>query len=486
VVIFAKIFDLEHTRSSDEVRAMAGRITKDDGRGTNSRGRHRLDVPDSPEGERAQDWILRHNVRLVHGPGEVDFDADELVVLVLERNGLAYVDMFVDHYSSLGAKHIVFLDNCSTDGTVQALRAYENVTVLQTGLPYKRYNVAMKRYLIERFGQGRWTLSVDIDELFEYPYSDVVSLRSLLGYLNENSYTAVVSYMLDMFPEASLSENLLDKGVSLKESHRFYDISEVRTQDYHDVGDIGNVLANEGIMILKGGVQKGIFNVSPLLIKHPLIFFDGEIRPMDLSDHWAANARVADFTGVLLHYKISANLYEMVRREVEERRYISRGGKYDKYYEVLSGAPDLVIRGDASMELKSVDELVGSRLVAVSRQYMQFVVSEERESGLYSERREKERLSEAFFNAQAEVAALGKRTGELEQQLKGLRQEMRAAIKEERRKREEAASEAGARQHRFESRARTAEGRLESMRSYAARRVMGVIGVLRERFRRAK
>lgn len=48
----------------------------------------------------------------------------------------------------------------------------------------------MKQYLIERFGRGWWTLSVDIDELFKYPCLDVVSLKALLRYLNENSYTA--------------------------------------------------------------------------------------------------------------------------------------------------------------------------------------------------------------------------------------------------------------------------------------------------------
>src|SRR5215212_3901717 len=203
------------------------------------RGRHRLDVPDSPLMERVLRWILEHNVEHVHGPREVDYGIDELVVLVLLRNGRPYVKPFIEHYFSLGAKHIVFLDNGSTDGTVETLKNYENVTVLRSGLPNKRYHVAMKRYLIERFGRGQWTLSVDIDELFEYPYSDVVSLKALLGYLNENSYTAVVCYMLDMFPEEPLSEeDSPTEDLPLKELHRFYDISDIRTRSYHDVGEI--------------------------------------------------------------------------------------------------------------------------------------------------------------------------------------------------------------------------------------------------------
>src|SRR5215203_6911174 len=370
------------------------------------RGRHRLDVPDSPLMERVLRWILEHNVEYVHGSREVDYGIDELVVLVLLRNGRPYIKPFIEHYFSLGVKHIVFLDNGSTDGTVDTLQKYDNVTVLRTRLPYKKYNIIMKQYLVERFGRGRWTLSTDMDELFEYPYSDVVSLKRLLGYLNENSYTAVVTYMLDMFPETLLppAEDPSTQYEDLKEVYRFYDISGVRTRDYSEIGDIGNVVSNEQIEILQGGVIQRVFRTSPLLTKHPLVFLDEQIRPHDLSDHWVGNARIADFTALFLHYKLSANLYELVRREIEERKYINRHGKYDKMHKVLAEAPSLLIKNDTSKELKNVNELVGTRFVSVSRQYMRFVESEAKRNGRYSEESWSERLFEAFFNARAEIA----------------------------------------------------------------------------------
>ena len=371
-----------------------------------ARGRYRLDVPDSPLLERVQAWILEHNVEHLYGPETVDYETDELVVLVLLRNGRPYIKAFIEHYLSLGAKHIVFLDNGSTDGTVEALKGYDNVTVLRSMLPYKRYNVAMKRYLIERFGRGRWTLSVDMDELFDYPYSDVVSLKALLRYLNENSYTAVVAYMLDMFPERLLEDNLPVLDEPLKELYRFYDISDVHTRSYHDIGDIGNVLANEEIKILWGGVQRRLFGVGPLLTKHPLVFFDDKLRPMDLSDHWVGNARIADFTGVLLHYKFVNGIHEQVRREIDERRDLSLNDKYDKYLKVLEQTPILLMKNDTSRELKSVNELVGTRLVTVSRQYMRFVEWEEQKNSHHSEESRSERLREAFLNARAELATL--------------------------------------------------------------------------------
>src|SRR5215211_8602277 len=169
------------------------------------RGRAENGTPHGLVLERAQKWILHFNTEHVHGPEEVGYEADELVVVCPVRDSRPYIKSFVEHYLSMGVKHLFFLDNGSTDGTVEALKEYENVTVLRTTLPYKRYKGSIKQYLIERFGRGRWCLCVDIDELFDYPYSDIVGLGSLLGYLNERSYTAVVAQMLDMFPEEPLS-----------------------------------------------------------------------------------------------------------------------------------------------------------------------------------------------------------------------------------------------------------------------------------------
>src|SRR5215217_5195434 len=171
------------------------------------------------------------SIEHLYGPEEVPYEEDELVLVCLVRNGRPYVNSFVEHHTSLGIKHLFFLDNGSTDGTIEALKEYDNVSVLHTGLPFKRYETSVRKYLVERFGKkGRWCLYVDIDELFDYPYSDVVGLGSLLGYLNERSYTAVVAQMLDMFPEEPLSGssgagNPPDEP--LKERHRFYDVSNI-------------------------------------------------------------------------------------------------------------------------------------------------------------------------------------------------------------------------------------------------------------------
>ena len=433
------------------------------------RGRGRPDVPDNPFGERVQQWILRHSLEHLHGPEEVDYGVDEFVVLVQLYNGEPYVKPLLEHYFSMGAKHVFFLDNGSTDGCVEILKGYDNVTVFRTGRPYKTYNVAIKRHLIERFGRGRWTLSVDQDELFDYPYSDVVSFKALLRYLSENSYTAVVAYMLDMFPERLFEEDSLTQELSLEElkrANRFYDISEVIRANYHDVGEIGNVLSNEEIGILRGGVRERLFGVRPMLTKHPLVFFDEKLRPMDLSDHWAGNARVADFTGILMHYKLTNNLYGVVRQEIRDRRQLDlQKDRYGEYFKVLDKSPSLLLKDDSSKEFKSVNDLVGTPFATVSRQYMGFVESEERRRGQSTGGISSERMYEPFFNAIAEVTTY------------------RAAAREARQEAQEQARAEREKAREAREKAQRAEEQIRAIQSSRSWKVLTGLGRIKNRVR---
>ena len=151
-------------------------------------------------------FILPWKISHIHGLPQVNYAADELLVACVVRNGESYVHAFMGHYSKLGVKHFVFLDNGSTDATVERLRIYHNVTVLQTSAEYRYYENTMKRYLLQRFARGRWCLCADIDELFDYPSSKTVSLALLLRYLSAHNYNAVVTQMLDMIPDAPLQK----------------------------------------------------------------------------------------------------------------------------------------------------------------------------------------------------------------------------------------------------------------------------------------
>jgi glycosyltransferase involved in cell wall biosynthesis len=428
-------------------------------------------VPADSTLDRVRRWILYHSVEHVHGPEEVTIEPDELVVLCLARDGRPYVRSFVEHYASMGVKHLVFLDNGSTDGTVEALQKYDDVTVLRTRLPFRNYQLYMRRYLIARFGKNRWSLTVDMDELFDYPYSDVVDLGSLLRYLNNGGYTAVVAQMLDMFPEKPLRSLVGNEGEladskdePLKELHRFYDISGVRVQDYYPAGGNNNVLTNEEIKWFRDGIKTNLFGHRAMLSKHPLVFFDDKIIPVDGTMHRISNARVADFTCVLFHYKLLDRLYEQALRAVAEKNYPNRHEKYEKYVTALEQNPELQIKQETARELNSVNDLVENQFLAVSGDYMVWVDAEEEMRVVDAMEGEPRRFAEAYFKARVRAQTLSARR--LQRQIR----ELQLGVAKERRKRQA-----------LERRNNTLELQLQAIQNSRSWKVMKTLSYVRSK-----
>ena len=316
-------------------------------------------------------------VEHAHGPEEIPRAESELAVLCLVRDGRPYIEAFLKHYFALGAKHVVFLDNGSEDGTVEEASRYDNVTVLRTTLPFKEYQMLMKRYLLERFGNvGRWSLCVDVDELFDYPYSEVVKLPAFLRYLRRGSHTAVAAQMLDMFPAQPISSDASPRSLLLKQDHEYYDLSEVERRPY--LGNpygAENVVSNPDIFVLRGGIRESLFGVRAYLTKHPLIFLDDAVRLV--GPHWTAGARIADVSAVLYHYKFLGTFYRQAARAVREENHSRDSENYKKYHEVLRLSPALRIKRETALRLGSVDELVAGSFLVVSPDYQDLVEAEE-------------------------------------------------------------------------------------------------------------
>jgi len=312
--------------------------------------------------------LLRGRVRHVHGPAAVAYEDDELLVICVVRNGEDYVEPFMAHYRALGARHLVFLDNGSTDGTVDRLRRYDGVTVLETDAPYERYENTMKRYLAERFSARRWNLIADIDELFDFPYSDRIGLRAYLRYLNHHDYTAVAAQMLDMFADRPLNASPADGGEDLTSTYRYYDISDIVTGS-HRYLDTGHL----GIRFHQGGIRRTAFGTLNGLTKAALVRMDGRVQPF-VAWHHVRHARFADVSCVLRHYPFRPSFYRKVQDAVETGRYGRQtSDEYAAYWAVLARQPDVNLRRETAREWSSLEELIEAGFLVVSPAYRQWV-----------------------------------------------------------------------------------------------------------------
>lgn len=190
-------------------------------------------------------------------------------------------------------------------------------------------------------------------------------------------------------------------------------------------------MSNEKIKVYRGGIQTVLSGRQTTSTKHTLVFMDDEIEPMTPSVHWVRNARIADFTGAILHYRFTSDFHERVVRAVQEEAHGGGSSKYKKYLTVFDETPDIQIKQETSKELHSVNDLVDDGFLTVSEDYMVWVDEREGENPSPEVLRERPtRLGEAFSKARSSRSITVGSAGQIEGYVKEL--EDGAAVQRER------------------------------------------------------
>ncbi len=304
-------------------------------------------------------------IKHIHGSNNVSCGPNDLILNCVLRNGEFYINTFIKHYRNLGVKHFIFLDNCSTDRSLELLCKHENITVLQTSAPYKLYQNTMKRYLAEEFCKKRWDLYVDIDEFFDYPYSNILSLDDFLLYLNENRYTAVVTQLLDLFSEKPLLHSL--EGEFSEVNFQYYDLSGIWKHNYEFTK-----YPLEKIKFHRGGIRKLLFGTDNGLTKISLMLIDGKLKSF-VGYHHTRNARIADISCVLKHYPFIPSFYEKVKDAVLTKRHGIYTSEYSAYWEKLKSIPNLNFMFETSQRFKGLEKLIEQKFLIVTKEYLDWV-----------------------------------------------------------------------------------------------------------------
>lgn len=327
---------------------------------------------------RMREWRVRAAVRSgalkhLHGPLDVRTPPHVPVVVTLVRNGEMWLRSFVEHYTAMGVGHIFLLDNGSTDATVRAASHYDGVSVFRTELPFRQYELGMRRWLSHSFGTGRWTIAADIDELWVYPGSDSLDLPGFVQYLERHGYQAVLAHMLDMFSPLPLNAIGSRPDDDIRQRYRMYDLSDVVYR--RDVYWMRNGQAEgDGMFCTFDGIRARLFGSSCLnQSKHALHFTGSGSDPYRYDSHFVAGARIADVSSVLLHYKYLSTLRDQALENVQLNQHHKGSRFYRDFAQVLESHPDLTMMTPRARELAHVDDLVDEGLLTVSARYVDWI-----------------------------------------------------------------------------------------------------------------
>ena len=245
-----------------------------------------------------------YNIRHRHGVKPSASNAGEFFVVCLVKNGEEYIREFVDYYINLSAKHIFIIDNNSTDNTIDIAKSHDKVSVYSTKLKFASYESKIRRYFLKHYFKHSWVLCVDVDEHFDFPGRNEISMYEFIGYLNRYKYTAVTACMLDMYSVETQANTSLP---GFSDMYPFVSIDTIDKASYPNTWLTRGNIVPDNVGIYMNGIRKRALksNHEFLLTKHPLMYISKEIIPFT-HPHYCAFAKIADVVCVLLHYKFTA------------------------------------------------------------------------------------------------------------------------------------------------------------------------------------
>ena len=271
---------------------------------------------------------------------------DDILMFCTLRNEKVRLPYFLNYYREMGVNHFLFVDNDSTDGSLDYLAEQSDVSVWHTRASYKRsrFGVDWLNWLQLKYAHGHWALVLDPDEFLVYPFCDTRPLRALTDWLDASSIKSFSAMLLDMYPKGRLDENPYQSGQNPLEIANWFDGGNYTMSRNKRFGNLW----------IQGGPRARMFfgdkpEKAPALNKIPLVKWDRRytyvssthmLLPRGLNqvyDEWGGEKA----SGVLLHTKFLDTFTAKAAEELSRGQHYAASVEYKAYAESMKDDPEL-------------------------------------------------------------------------------------------------------------------------------------------------
>lgn len=271
---------------------------------------------------------------------------DDILMFCTLRNEKVRLPYFLNYYREMGVNHFLFVDNDSTDGSLDYLAEQSDVSVWHTRASYKRsrFGVDWLNWLQLKYAHGHWALVLDPDEFLVYPFCDTRPLRALTDWLDASSIKSFSAMLLDMYPKGRLDEKPYQSGQNPLEIANWFDSGNYTMSRNKRFGNLW----------IQGGPRARMFfgdkpEKAPALNKIPLVKWDRRytyvssthmLLPRGLNqvyDEWGGEKS----SGVLLHTKFLDTFTAKAAEELSRGQHYAASVEYKAYAESMKDDPEL-------------------------------------------------------------------------------------------------------------------------------------------------
>jgi glycosyl transferase family 2 len=277
------------------------------------------------------------------------------------RNEAARLPYFLEYHRKLGIMEFFFIDNDSSDATVDYLLSQDDCHCFRAHGSHFALNVAPANWtntLLNTFGSGHWCVVLDGDELLAYPSSETVNIGRLCEFLERSGAEALGAVMIDMYGDGPIAAAAYRPGTPFFQASPFFDPKPGRVRPTYDAGCLPEQMF--------GGVRERVFwhgkfkqMRPPCLSKVPLVKWR---RGMSyrVAQHVLTGARLSNHRTAILHFKFLTGFEEALKTSLQENEGVEEAGLKERvaYAELLRANPGLCLRDANSVRYEGTSQLV--------------------------------------------------------------------------------------------------------------------------------
>ncbi len=256
------------------------------------------------------------------------FISSKPTVVLCVKNDKRRIRMLVEHYRKLGICQFAFLDNGSTDGTLEWLLEQPDIDIYSTSNRYSSFRKeAWINRIVSYYGFERWFLLTDSDELVVYIGMESHPFNSVLKYAEKHNISRIKGLTLDMYANGAIFSGGNDADIQ----------SKYCWSDSDSFLEEERVIGNSKLSFFTGGPRYRAMNVKTSLSKYPLIYFTKGMISENAHFQYPYQPAVdAPCYFGILHYKFLDEDKKTYRERGDKMSGFARGG--DDYRRYMSMA----------------------------------------------------------------------------------------------------------------------------------------------------
>jgi hypothetical protein len=281
------------------------------------------------------------------------------IVISVVKNEFDRLAEFLCHYRSLGIERFAFIDNGSTDGTLEYLAAQPDVDLYaRTGSFDWMLKQGWVSRVIDGYGYDRWYVYADADEHIVFDGCPAMAFPDLTDRMEILGLRRVRGFLIDMYADGRLIDGHYDAGKPLLDAFPWFDRDSYTEARYPE------------IISVKGGPRRRVFGpadarFNPEMTKYPLFKTSpGEfmVNPHHLWP-WDENFLSPRFLGIL-HFKFLPGILDRIRDAIARKNYWDDSFEYRCYLSIMEAKPDISLWNEHSERFEGAAQLVENGMIA--------------------------------------------------------------------------------------------------------------------------